>query len=374
MRDGEPGRQGWVRHSAWFVPVLVAAAVAGIAALASADPSASSPALPLRTPAQIITAIRSSAGTPLTGDIRDVLSLGLPSLPGDASAASFDWQTFITGTHSARVWVDGTGRQRLALIGELSEADVVHNGRDVWTYTSDTNTATHTVLPAVARDTTTGPDLPLTPAAATARVLKALTPSTSIRVGTNGTVAGRAAYTLVVAPRDRRSTISRITVAVDSARFVPLRVQVFTSGSRPAVEVGFTKIAYTRPPASTFRFTVPAGATISANPVVDGQHDRRGHDATNAKSRTVRPAGAAGPSTRVIGTGWTGVLELRHGAATTTGGLPNAMNRITTRVGNSGARLFHSPLLNAVVTGDGRIFVGAVQSALVEHVAAATAD
>ena len=50
------------------------------------------------------------------------------------------------------------------------------------------------------------------------------------------------------------------------------------------------------------------------------------------------------------------------------------MNRITTRVGNSGARLFHSPLLNAVVTGDGRIFVGAVQSALVEHVAAATAD
>ena len=372
QREGEAGKRRRLPHAAWFVPLLVAAAVAATAALASAEPAASSPTLPTRTPTQLIAAIQSSAGTPLTGDVRDVLKLGLPSLPGDSSVASLNWQTFVTGSHSARVWVNGTSQQRLALIGELSEAEVVHNGRNVWTYTSDTNTATHSVLPADARDTI-GTDLPLTPADAAARVITAISPSTSVRVGTSTTVAGRAAYTLVFSPRDRQSTISDVTVAVDSTRFVPLRVQVFTSSSRPAVEIGFTKISYARPPASTFRFTVPDGAAISANPLVERQADRNRHEPTNVKHRTVQPAGAREPSSRVIGTGWTQVVELPRGA-NAAGGFPIAMSRVTTRIGTSGARLFHTALINAVVTSDGRIFVGAVQPTFVEHVAATTAD
>ena len=78
-------------------------------------------------------------------------ALGLPDLPGSAQSASLSWSTFLTGTHSVRVWVDGPARQRMAVIGELSEADIVHNGRDLWTYTSDSNTASHTMLPARSR-------------------------------------------------------------------------------------------------------------------------------------------------------------------------------------------------------------------------------
>ena len=44
----------------------------------------------------------------------------------------------------------------------------------------------------------------------------------------------------------------------------------------------------------------------------------------------------------------------------------------TTSVGNSGARLLHTALVNAVILRDGRVFVGAVQPAFLEHVAATT--
>ncbi len=345
------------------------------AALASATPSSSLPALPTRTPAQLLTAMHSADATALSGQISETAKLGLPSLPGDQSSASLTWQSFVTGTHTARVWVDGTARQRFALIGELSEADVVHNGRDLWTYTSNTNTATHTVLrgSADSRDATSH-EVPLTPAAASARLLKAIAPTTSVRVGTTRTVAGRTAYTLVIAPRDSRSTIRRITVAVDSKHYVPLQVQVFAASSTPAFQIGFTKISFARPPASTFRFTVPKGATVSTNPLVDRRQAHGDHERPIPRARSSASTDPTGPTTRIIGSGWTAVLELRHGVGAVSGRLPDMVGRATSTVGHSGAHLLHTALVNAVITGDGRIFVGAIQPALLEHVAATTAN
>jgi outer membrane lipoprotein-sorting protein len=367
--------QRWRRKLAWLAPVVVAGAVVATAALASAAPSSSSPALAPRTPAQLLTAMQAAGATALSGQISETANLGLPTLPGDQSSASLTWQTFVTGTHAARVWVDGTARQRFALIGELSEADVVHSGRDVWTYTSDTNTATHTVLRSSGdARAATGHEPPLTPAAASSRLLRAIGPTTSVRVGASRVVAGRRAYTLVIAPRDSRSTIRRVTVAVDSKRYVPLQVQVFGSSSSPAFQIGFTSISYARPPASTFRFSVPKGATVSTQPLVD---HRRGHgDHERLTSRRTAPAAVdrAGPSTRIIGSGWTTVLELRHGVGAVTGGVPDLLDRATSSVGRSGARLLHTALVNAVITRDGRAFVGAVQPVVLEHIAATTAN
>ena len=121
-----------------------------------------------------------------TGQVDETAALGLPSLPGDSSTATLSWQSFLTGTHSARVWADGPDKQRLALLGQLSEADVIHNGRDVWTYTSDTNTVTHTTLPAHSTSpsgaTTTpsssDPADSYSPAKLAAQLLKAVSPST----------------------------------------------------------------------------------------------------------------------------------------------------------------------------------------------------
>jgi hypothetical protein len=45
---------------------------------------------------------------------------------------------------------------------------------------------------------------------------------------------------------------------------------------------------------------------------------------------------------------------------------------LTTSVGNSGARLLHTAVINAVLLPDGRVFVGAVSPSFLENVAATT--
>jgi outer membrane lipoprotein-sorting protein len=325
-----------------------------------------------RTPAQLLTAIGTSASTALSGTIVQSSALGLPSLPGDDSTASLSWQSYLTGSHSIRVWADGVDKQRLAVIGQLSEADVVHNDRDLWTYTSDTNSATHTVLGAGGDQHDSRSDSaepPMTPGAVVARLLNVVRPTTSVTLGQSRMVANQPSYTLVIRPRGTGSTISKITIAVDSHHFVPLQVEVFGSSSSPAFHMGFTKISFSTPPASTFNFVVPRGANVSSNPFTDtGRH----HDDGEA-TRAVPGHSSAATDPKVIGAGWTSVLELHNGLSAA-GGFSHLLDQATTSVGSSGARLLHTALVNAVILSDGRVFVGAVQPTLLEHIATTTSN
>jgi outer membrane lipoprotein-sorting protein len=345
------------RNVVWLAPVLVIGAVAAGAALASSGASGAVPTLAPRTPAQLITAIQTDAATAFSGKVTESAHLGLPELPGDTSSASLSWQSFVTGSHSLRVWADGPAKQRVAVIGSLSEADVIHNGRNLWTYTSDGNTVTHTVLPQHSASADQQPDL--TPAALTDRVLKAISPTTSVTLGANRFVHKRPAYTLVISPRDARSTISKITIAVDSAHFVPLQLQVYGSSTTPAFQIGFTDISFKTPAASTFNFHAPRGASVSSNPFTEPRHERFAGP----------PLAMPGQHARVLGSGWTSVLEVHNGL----GALPDQLNQATTAVGNTGARLLHTALVNVVIMPDGRMFVGAVRPAALEHIAATTA-
>jgi outer membrane lipoprotein-sorting protein len=352
------------RRLAWTVPVAVVGGVAAVAALTSTSASGAIPNLPARTPAQLLVAAQGSASTALSGRISETANLGIPSLPGQGSSASLSWQTFVAGTHSARVWMDGQDKQRVALLGQLSEADVVHNGQDVWTYTSDTNSVTHAVLPTgKGKDTGASTDATdLTPTAIADRVLKAVTPSTRVSVDSSQTVAGRSAYTLVLRPRDANSTVRAVKIAIDAEKYVPLQVQIFGSGSTPAFQVGFTSISFTRPSASTFQFHTPAGATTSTDPL-GGQTRHGDRHGSGAGSST--PAAHPSASPKVIGSGWTSVVELPSGLS---GG--STLDQLTSHVGTSGERLLHTALINAVLMPDGRAFVGAVSPSVLEQVAA----
>lgn len=363
-----PGRIG--RRLRWLAPVAVVGVVVGGVAIAAAGSSDATPSLPARSAAQLLTAVQRTSVTALSGKIHQATNLGVPSLPGDQASASLTPESFLTGSHTIRVWADGADKQRLAVIGQLSEADVVHHGRDIWTYVSDTNTVTHTVLPTGAssaheQDRPSAADY--TPVQVANRILKAVTPSTSVTVDTAQTVAGRAAYTLVLRPRDSRSTVRQVRIAIDATKFVPLQVQVYGSGSSPAFETGFTSISYRTPAASTFDFTKPAGATVSTDPfgANDNRHrDFRPNDAIPSPDLHVAP--------KVIGSGWTTIFELSgDSVARLSGGM---LNDLTNPVGTSGERLLHTALLNAVLLPDGRAFVGAVSPAMLEHVAATTAS
>ena len=327
--------------------------------------SAGAPSLPATTPQALIAAVQGSTVRALSGTISETANLGLPSLPGAGSAASLSWQTFVTGTHTATIAVDGPTKQRLAVLGQLSESDVVHNGADLWTYSSDTRAVTHSTLrsPDSADDPTSTEMNAASPMGAAVDLLKAVDPTTGVTIGGTTSVAGRDAYLLVLTPKQAGTTVRRVVIAIDATRYVPLRVQVFGASSTAAFETGFTQVSFTTPEASTFDFTPPAGTVVNAPAAVGG------------RSRGTAPAVADPTAEPVVsGAGWTSVVEL-------TGGLDQLTSTGTTRHGKTtgsmldelstvqpdGSRLIQTSLLNVLVTTDGRVLAGAVTPAVLER-------
>ena len=358
------------RRLVWLAPVATAAVVAGVAVGLAAAPSSASPVLPRLTAQQLLVKVQASSVRSLSGTVRVTAALGLPSLPdAQAGSASLSWQSFLLGSHDARIWVRGAAQQRVAVLGQLSEADIVHNGRNLWTYTSSTNTVTHTVLPRHPKSAAPETEA-YSPVAVAKHLLAAVRPSTSVSVARTQVVAGRAAYTLDVRPRDGRSTVRAVAIAVDAHTFLPLQVQVFGSGTSPAFQVGFSSISYATPAGSRFAFTPPAGAKVSRTSVLSTLGPASGWHQSAAASGSGR--GHDHARVRVLGSGWTMIAELPTAgrALDSFGGA--SLRDVTTPVGTDGARLLHTALVNALVAPDGRVFVGAVRPAMLEHAAATT--
>ena len=115
------------------------------------------------------------------------------------------------------------------------------------------------------------PKQPLTPQQAAQQVLAAVGPTTTVSVASNVTVAGQAAYALVLAPKDARSLIGQVQIAIDGRNGVPLRLQVFARGaSSPAFQVGYTAIQFVDPGARRAQLHPAAGR--DGHP---GEPDRR---------------------------------------------------------------------------------------------------
>src|SRR5262249_51474769 len=101
------------------------------------------------------------------------------------------------------------------------------------------------------------------PLALARQALDAVSPTTTVGMGSPERVAGRPAYVLVLTPKDAATLIGRVTVDVDAATHVPLAVRVYAKGaSSPAVSTAFVRVVYDPIPASVYRFTPPPGAKV----------------------------------------------------------------------------------------------------------------
>jgi outer membrane lipoprotein-sorting protein len=285
------------RQAKWAVP-FGAVAVVGVVAAGSVLTSAqAAPALPARTPAQLIAAIAANKSVPsaLSGTIVTNAALGLPELPAIGGPAGIP--SVLTGSHTFEFWYARPQQLRIAAPVPLGETDLRVNGRQVWLWDSKTNTATHIELPAASGPVTAGPAGTVysggsfyspnktrtatasssssgayqstltvtmaTPQQAARKLLAMLGPTTTVSVQSNVMIAGQAAYQLVLAPKNPGSLIGRVSIAIDASRYIPLRVQIFARGSAsPAFQVGFTSISFARPAASNFTFTPPPGAKV----------------------------------------------------------------------------------------------------------------
>ncbi|MEV6112423.1 DUF2092 domain-containing protein [Streptomyces sp. NPDC052109] len=372
-RDETPhaGRRKAARYAVPVAVVGVAAATIGLvpALAASGDPD-----LPRITAQQLIDKIAKSDVQQLSGTVRISTDLGLPNLgglenslasgaaKGSGDGSSADPQSKLTslvsGTHTLRVAADGPERQKLSLLESGSEYSLIHNGKDEWGYDSKSNEVYHGTSADSGKDH--GAEPPATPKDFADQALKSVDDTTSVTVDGTERVAGRDAYKLLVKPRQSGTTVGAISIAVDAKTGMPLKFTLTPkSGGAAVLDAGFTQVSFARPAASTFEFTAPKGAKVT----------EQKKDATARQEQ--RPgmgfAGDHGKGT-VLGKGWTSVATFDTGAK---GGLPTGSrggdlggflgslgDKVTGKFGKG--TVFSTRLVNALVTDDGRVYVGAV--------------
>ena len=368
LRDGGTPTSRFLRAPAmrWAVPAVAVAALAAGVAFTSGDADAAAQ-LPPKTAAQLLADLANAPERPLSGTVVETAKLGLPELP-TAPGGSTSLQSLVTGSHTARVWYGTDRKARVSLVGDLAETDVVRNGDDVWLWSSTTREATHyTVKKGQHEAPATPPAVATDPGTAAKQALDAIDPTTKVDVDGTGYVADRPVYELSLSPRDARSLVGSVRLAVDSETSVPLRVQVFARGGQePAFETGFTDVQFEQPAASVFSFTPPAGAKVTEGgaPAAGTHRPPTGSD---------RPA--AGRSD-VVGKGWTAVAVIKGvdlgalGQDETANAVLRGTESVTGPFGTG--RLLRTALVSVLVVGD-TAYVGAVDPAVLEQAAASRA-
>ncbi|MDI9888155.1 sigma-E factor regulatory protein RseB domain-containing protein [Streptomyces sp. HNM0645] len=405
----EAGEGSVVRRKAarYAVPVAVAGVAAATIGLVPALAASGDPDLPDITAQELIARIAASDTEQLSGTVKISTDLGLPSLGGlvggaagslvpgggdGGSSASPEARLMelASGTHTLRIAADGPDRQKLSILGEVAEYSVIHNGDDVWAYDSGSDEVFHgkDAGAGAEREQRVPKEPPATPKDLADEVLKAAGDTTSVTVDGTARIAGRDAYQLLVEPKQSGSTVDSVRIAVDAENGVPLKFTLLPSGGGKAVvDAGFTKVDFSRPAASTFDFTPPKGAKVTEADELNSREKGEPKHAEGLKAiEGLGPAGLAGDDGRgvnVIGEGWTAIAEIttsggKGSTAPKPGDAPPEAQQFLDALGDriegdfGTGTVFKTRLVNALMTDDGKVYVGAVtQDALVKAANAA---
>lgn len=391
----------------YIVPVAVAGVAAATIGLVPALASTGDPDLPKISAQELIERIAASDEEQLSGTFKISTDLGLPldglagslvpggeDKDGGAAAPQDKLMELTSGTHTLRVAADGPERQKLSILGSASEYSVIHNQGEVWAYDSKSDEVYHAQAPEGGGAGGHGdgaekaPKLPegapATPKDFAEQALAAAGDTTSVTVDGTAQVAGRDAYQLLIKPKQSGSTIGSVRIAVDAENGVPLKFTLSAaSGGKAVVDAGFTKVDFSRPAASTFSFTPPKGAKVTEADDPAAGKDEHGAARKELPGQLAELDGFEGLN--VIGEGWTSIAEIKSPGgqglpaagsddvpAEAQGFLDAMGDKVTGKFGSG--TVFKTRLVNALLTDDGSVYVGAVTKDALVRAADAAAE
>ncbi|MFC7220278.1 outer membrane lipoprotein carrier protein LolA [Streptomyces polyrhachis] len=342
---------------------------------------------------ELIAKVLDSDAQAVQGTVKFRADLGLPTLPGGlggGTEAGADPRAavmgLLSGEHTLRVAADGPERQKATLVGERGgDYTVLHNGDDVWAYGGGAKEVFHGTGADAARaggkdGATALPEelADLSPREFAKQALAQVGESTSVSVEGTTSVAGQDAYLLRIAPKERASTVKDIRIAI-AENGVPLRFTLTSDSDAKVVEAGFTQVSFAKPAADVFAYKPPAGTKVTEEKL--GEHRKDGAGPEGLLGGFGKGAEGA-KDVKIHGSDWTTVAELRlpdkaksgkdgkdgKGEQDGEGGPAALLGALTTKA--DGGRLFSTNLVNVLVTDDDRMFVGAVDKAELERLAA----
>ncbi len=198
---------------------------------------------------------------------------------GGGEASQLSSSPLISGA-SGRLWIGSEGHARLELQSEKGDTQILWDGKTASLYDASTNTVYRYVPTAetTGSSTQTGADgSSASGPSSTTGTNPHGTPTVgeieeglahagehaNISPATPTDVAGQAAYTVRVSPRESGSLIAGAELSWDAVHGVPLRAAVYsTTSAAPVVELAATEVSYGPVASSTLDFTPPANAKV----------------------------------------------------------------------------------------------------------------
>ncbi|QOT20514.1 DUF2092 domain-containing protein [Paenarthrobacter sp. YJN-D] len=351
-----------------WLPALLISLAMGMAVLFGAVQAGASGSLPPKTADEILAMIARTQVRELSGTLEQNAELGLPEVPtagpgvapGTASALEF-----LTGSHTARVYIDGPSKARVQILDRMAERDLVLNGEDAWFYDSSDNSATHVSIPRPPVGAPTESRVPEsprptfpTPEALASRFLTAIDASTEVSVGNSSSVAGRSAYKLLLKPRTAGTLVDAVAIDVDAETGLPLGIELRAKGQAgPAYSLEYTQLDLTAPDASLFEFVPPQGASVSEKTIPAAPVPSMTLPAPSGPTTQPHPTQPHHGAT-VTGAGWDAVISLPAGTApaglTASPQLTQALQAVP------GGRALTTSVISVLILDDGRVYAGMV--------------
>ncbi len=255
--------------------VVIAVGI-GVTALAVAVSSGPTP-----PPKPLAEAIHDAASAPKVAGVSARIQLTNHLLEGanlasggGGEASQLSASPLISGA-SGRLWIGTDGRARLELQSEKGDTQILYDGQNVSMYDASTNTLYRLKPPAGSSSGPSGSDTkdpvsmvyaPKPKAPTVAEIEEHITRASKhadISGATPTDVAGQAAYTVRVSPKENGGLIGGAELSWDAAHGSPLRAAVYsTTSSSPVIELAATEISYGPVDSSTLDFKPPADTKV----------------------------------------------------------------------------------------------------------------
>jgi outer membrane lipoprotein-sorting protein len=187
----------------------------------------------------------------------------------DGEASQLSSSPLISGA-SGRLWIGAEGHARLELQSEKGDTQILYDGHTASLYDASTNTL-YRYTPAAQSSGAGDPSDPTTGTSprgvpTVAEIEEGIARAdehADISGATPTDVAGQAAYTVHVSPRENGGLIGGAELSWDAINGAPLRAALYsTTGSSPVIELAASEISYGPVASSALEFTPPANAKV----------------------------------------------------------------------------------------------------------------
>jgi outer membrane lipoprotein-sorting protein len=236
-----------------------------------------------------------SASITLTDNLLEGASLASGGHDGASSPeGELTSNPLVTGA-SGRLWVAKDGRVRLELQSQQGDTQILYDGHTISLYDAATNTLYRYTPPSQESSSSTQADSQHE-APSVAKIEAAiaqLSKHAEVSGATPTDVAGQAAYTVRVSPKESGSLFGGVELSFDATHGVPLRAAVYSSTtSAPVIELAATEISYGPVASSVFEINPPANAKIEeVTPASDNTHVEHESTATEKPKLTTQGHG-----------------------------------------------------------------------------------